>query len=147
MGARRGSGQPRSAIPPGLTRSHQLNTEALSSPAPGSKHQPGTQLQSRPRSRGRGHGDTGDTRQPAGTCGSAPRAGTARNLAERRGGPRSPQLHPAQLPSLPPSLLFPPPLPSRRGGAAAATPPLPSRPLCHLGGGGAGAGAARLHCR
>lgn len=83
--------------------------------------------------------DTGDTLQPAGTCSSVPRAGSARNLAERRGGPRSPQLHPA-VTSLPPSFS------SRRGGAAAA-PLSRSRPRCHLGGGGAGAGAARLHCR
>lgn len=96
------------------------------------------------------HTRTGDTLQPAGTCGSAPRAATARNLAERRGGPRSPQLHPAELPSLHPS---PPagaerrPPPPHHHHLPTPPPPPPSRPRCHLGGGGAGAGAARLHRR
>lgn len=128
MGARRGSGQPRSAIPRATAQpSAQRTVSAL--PAPNMM-----QLQSRYREAGRRRGThTGDTLQPAGSSG----LGSARNLAERRGGPRSPQLHPAELPSL--SLLFLLFLPPSRRGGAAAAPPAPLSPQGRRGGGRGGA--------
>lgn len=113
---------------------------APGSPAPPSPHpSPQPRGSARPERAG-GCGDraapaaggTGDTSQPAGTCGSARRAGSARNLAGRRGGPRSPQLHPAQLPSL---LFLPPSSPSLPPGRSGGRPPAPLSPRGRRGGG------------
>lgn len=116
MGGRRGSGQPRSAIPASITA-----TARLCPP----RARRGTRGPSRPRcGRRRGRSAARGHLRLRWAGGHRHKLGGA-----ARGGPRSPQLHPAQLPSL---LFLPPSLPPGRSGGR---PPALLSPRGRRGGG------------